>query len=80
MPCRDDRHGQEDCRGMVRCSLDGVSPQRAIRILADLVNRTPQADKRWLRIEAYDETYSNPFCQNPTRCLRIVLDKPEKLG
>ncbi len=52
-----------------------MSPQAAIRYFTDLVNRAKQEDKRWLRIEEYYEDYGNPFEQNPTRCLRLVIDK-----
>ncbi len=65
-------------REWLDASLDGTSPQQVIRMLTDVINRTKLDDRRWLRIEAYREDYGNPFEQNPDRCLRIVLDKPEK--
>ena len=57
--------------------FDGKSPQKAIRYLTDLVNRQKEADKRFLVIEEYYENYSNPFEQNPTRCLKLVVRRPK---
>jgi hypothetical protein len=67
-------------REWLDASLDGMSPQQAIRMFTDVVNRTKLDDRRYLRIEAYKEDFCNPFEQNPTRCLRIVLDKPKNNG
>lgn len=54
--------------------LNGLSPQQAIRHLTDLVNRQKQEDKRWLKIEEYNETYGHPFSDG-TQCLRLIIDK-----
>jgi hypothetical protein len=61
-------------------ALDGVSPQQAIRMLTDVINRTKLEDRRWLRIESHRDDLGNPFEQNPTRTLRIVMDKPANTG
>jgi hypothetical protein len=56
--------------------LNGMTPQKAIRHLTDLINRTKQEEKRWLRIETYKETFSHPF-RDGVEALRLVIDKPE---
>jgi hypothetical protein len=61
-------------------SLNGVSPQQAIRMLTDVINRTPWGDRRYLRIESFNDDLGNPFEQNPTRTLRIVIDKLGNTG
>lgn len=53
----------------------GMSPQKAIRHLTDLISRTKQEDKRFLLIEEYNENYGNPFAE-PTKCLRLITRKP----
>lgn len=58
--------------------LPGRSPQKVIKILTDIINRTPINDRRYLKIESYYETYGNPFEQNPDKKMRIVIEKQVK--
>jgi uncharacterized protein YoaH (UPF0181 family) len=53
----------------------GMSPQQAIRYLTDSINRVKEADRRFLKIETYYDDFGNPFEQNPSKELRLVIDK-----
>lgn len=55
--------------------FNGMSPQKAIRHLTGLINSQKEGDKRWLRIEEYDETYGHPFADG-VKALRLIIDKP----
>lgn len=52
--------------------LNGCSPQKAIRMMNDIINRTPIDMRRYLVIEEYGEDYGHPF-REPDKCLRVVL-------
>ena len=54
--------------------LDGLSPQKVIKVMNGIIGKTKLEDRRYLRIEEYDENFGNPFAE-PTRCLRVVLEK-----
>lgn len=56
--------------------FDGLSPQKAIKYLTNLVNRQKQEDKRFLKIESYNETYGHPFSDG-TQMYRLIIDKGE---
>lgn len=60
------------------CELDlnGMSPQKAIRHLTDIISRAKISEKRRLRIESYMEDYGHPFREG-TKEYRVVIDGDE---
>lgn len=52
-------------------NFDGKTPQQAIKYLQDIISRQKQEDKRWLRIEEYQERYGHPFSDG-TKEYRLV--------
>jgi hypothetical protein len=59
---------------IIKCGLelDGMTPQQAIRHLTDIINRSKEYEKRFLRIETYMENYGHPFREG-SRQYRIVV-------
>lgn len=58
---------------MTSIYLNGKTPQKVIKMMQDIINRTKGIDKERLLIEEYEETYNDPFCQSPDKLLRVVV-------
>jgi hypothetical protein len=49
-----------------------MTPQKVIRMMKDIINRAVHKDKQHLIIQEREETYGNPFCQNPDKVLYVT--------
>lgn len=58
--------------------LNGMTPQRVIRLMNDIIGRAKLDEKRFLRIEEYRDNLGNPFEPNPDKYLRVVIIDPEE--
>ena len=52
--------------------LEGVTPQKVIRMMNDIIGRASIKNKQHLIIREREETYGNPFCQNPDKVLYVT--------
>lgn len=52
--------------------LNGCSPQKVIKMMTDIINRTPIDKRRYLVVEEYEEDYGHPF-REPDTQLRVIL-------
>jgi hypothetical protein len=57
---------------MTELHLNGMTPQKVIRMMKDIINRAGHEEKQHLIIREREETYGNPFCQNPDKVLYVT--------
>jgi hypothetical protein len=57
--------------------FNGMTPQKVIRMMNDIIGRANIKEKRHLIIREREETYGNPFCQNPDKVLYVTTTLKE---
>lgn len=77
LPTPKDRRRKYEMKVVCDLQLGNLTPQQAIKHLTDIIGRQKQEDKRWLRIEEYEERYGHPF-NDGDRALRIINVKPSQ--
>jgi hypothetical protein len=57
---------------MTELYLNGMTPQKVIRMMNNIIGRAGIKEKQHLVIREREETYGNPFCQNPDKVLYVT--------
>ena len=55
------------------------TPQQIIRMMKNIIGRAVQSEKQHLIIREREETYGNPFCQNPDKALFVTTKLKEPM-
>jgi hypothetical protein len=57
--------------------LQNKTPQQVIRMMKNIIGRAKQSEKQDLIIREREETYGDPFCQNPDKVLFVTTKSKE---